>query len=67
MKNYFKKTNLLMGTIATVIGLGFMINHNSQATENSIANNCEWVDKPGQWYDGCVIQVIARPCLCETC
>jgi len=67
MKNLLKKPVLLLGALGALVGLGFVSSQDSQANESNSAALCEWVDEPDEWYDGCVIQVIARPCGCESC
>jgi hypothetical protein len=67
MKKLIKKPVLLLGSLGALIGLGFVSSQALQANESNNAGLCEWVDKPDEWYDGCVIQVIARPCGCESC
>ena len=62
-----KKSVLLLGSLGALIGLGFVSSQALQTNESNNAGLCEWVDEIDDWYDGCEIQVIARPCIYESC
>ena len=68
MKNYFKKPVLLLGSLAAVVGLGFVSSESNEVKAQGDSIYCEWVDLP--WdpnVDGCKIPPFIHYCICEGC
>ncbi|MCC5936871.1 MAG: hypothetical protein JJU34_06285 [Lunatimonas sp.] len=67
MKKFFKKPVLLFGSLAAVVGLGFVTGQSSEVKAQNDVELCHWFDAPGEPHDGCVIAVFNLPCICEGC
>ncbi|WP_035805432.1 hypothetical protein [Lunatimonas lonarensis] len=67
MKKLFKKPVLLLGSLAAVVGFGFLSDQHADVKAQSGVEWCQWFDAPGEPHDGCVILVFNLPCICEGC
>jgi len=66
MRKLFKKPILLCGTVVAVLGLIFTDSGNKTVKAQSDIKWCDWIDTiPGYPYDGCNVDMLWTPCICE--